>query len=59
MEFDPSIGWKALEKRLVEIESPRQRAVLQTVIDHTKAEAALDVAGLMATLVDEPAYHFW
>jgi hypothetical protein len=59
VDFDPSISWVALEKRLAETESPRQRALLETVIAHTRAETALDVPGLMATLVDEPAYHFW
>lgn len=59
IDFDRSLGWKALEERLAVTESPRQRAILQTVIDHSKAEADFDLDGLMATLVDDPQYHFW
>jgi hypothetical protein len=59
IDFDRSLGWKALEQRLVTTGSPRQRQILQTVIDHSKAEAAFDLDGLMATLVDDPEYHFW
>jgi hypothetical protein len=53
LEFDQSITW-LVEQRLDEIESPRQRTMLQTVLAHMKAEAAGDVDGLMATLVDDP-----
>jgi len=59
IEFDQAVGWQALEERLAETESPRQRTLLQCVIDHAKAEAVGDVDGLMATLVAEPRYHFW
>ena len=59
IDFDRSLGWKALEARLAATESPRQRTILQTVIDHSKAEAAFDLDGLMATLVADPQYHFW
>jgi hypothetical protein len=59
LQFDQSIGWEALEKRLAETESPRQRRLIQVVIDHARAEAVGDIDGLMATLVAEPEYHFW
>ena len=59
IDFDRSLGWKALEERLEATDSPRQRQILTTVIEHSKAEAACDLDGLMATLVDEPQYHFW
>ena len=59
LQFDQSIGWEALEKRLAETESPRQRQLIQVVIDHARAEAVGDIDGLMATLVAEPEYHFW
>jgi hypothetical protein len=59
LQFDQSVGWQALEARLARTESARQRQLLQTVIDHVKAEVALDVDGLMGTLVAEPEYHFW
>jgi hypothetical protein len=59
LPFDQSVGWQALEDRQSRTPSPRQRQLLQTVIDHVKAEVALNVDGLMNTLVAEPEYHFW
>ena len=58
-ELDQPASWLPLEDRLEQADRTRQRAILQTVIDHAKAEAAGDVDGLMATLVSEPRYHFW
>ena len=59
MEFDQGISWRNLEERLARTDNPRHRQMLQTVIDHAKAEANGDVDGLMATLCDDPQYHFW
>ena len=59
LDFDPTRSWQALEERLERTESPRQRQLLQVVIDHVKAEVARDVDGLMATLVADPKYYFW
>jgi hypothetical protein len=59
IEFDQSVGWKALEERLAVTENPRHRQLIETVIAHAKAEAAFDLDGLMKTLVPEPEYHFW
>ena len=59
IDFDQTLGWKALEERLAATESPRQRKLIETVIAHAKAEAVGDLEGLMNTLVAEPAYHFW
>ena len=59
IDFDQTATWRTLEEHLATLTSPRQQAILQTVIDHAKAEAAADVDGLMKTLVDEPQYHFW
>jgi len=59
IDFDRSLGWRALEERLAATQSPRQRTILQTVIAHAKAEADFDLDGLMATLVPDPKYHFW
>jgi hypothetical protein len=59
LTFDSSITWRGLEKRLEQTTNPRQRRMLQTVIDHAKAEAAGSVDGLMATLCTDPRYHFW
>ena len=59
LDFDQAVSWKALEERRDRTESPRQRQLLQVVIDHVKAEVARSLDGLMATLVAEPDYHFW
>jgi hypothetical protein len=59
LTFDQSITWQDLEERLARTASPRHRRMLQTVIDHAKAEAAGSVDGLMATLCAHPRYHFW
>jgi hypothetical protein len=59
LDFDPRRGWEALEERLARTESPRQRKLLQTVIEHVKAEADMSLDRLMDTLVADPRYHFW
>jgi hypothetical protein len=59
IDFDRSLGWRALEERLAVTDSPRQRTLIETVIAHAKAEADFDLDGLMATLVADPQYHFW
>ncbi len=59
MDFDTSVSWQQLEERLARTTNPRHRVMLQTVIDHAQAESRGDVDGLMATLSDDPQYHFW
>jgi hypothetical protein len=59
VDFDQSISWRELEARLERTSNPRHRVMIQTVIDHARAEARGDVDGLMATLADDPQYHFW
>ncbi|MCB0996536.1 MAG: hypothetical protein KDB21_15690 [Acidimicrobiales bacterium] len=59
MSFDQATMWEALEKRLAETDNPRHRAMLEVGIEHAKAEADRSVERLMATLVEDPAYHFW
>jgi hypothetical protein len=59
MDFDQAISWRGLEGRLARTDNPRHRKMLQTVIEHVKAESYGDVDGLMATLGDDPQYHFW
>jgi hypothetical protein len=59
MDFDQAISWRGLEERLARTTNPRHRQMLQTVIDHAQAESRGDVDGLMATLGDDPQYHFW
>jgi len=59
LDFDPRRGWEALDARLNRTESPRQRKMLETVIEHVQAEMAMSLDRLMGTLVAEPEYHFW
>jgi hypothetical protein len=59
IDFDQAVGWRELEDRLAATESPRHRKLLETVINHAKAEAVCDLDGLMKTLVADPQYHFW
>jgi hypothetical protein len=59
LDFDQTRGWKALEERLAATDNPRHRQLIQTVINHAKAEAVGDLDGLMDTLVADPQYHFW
>ncbi len=59
MDFDQAISWYGLEDKLARTTNPRHRQMLQTVIDHARAESNGDVDGLMATLNDDPQYHFW
>jgi hypothetical protein len=59
LKFDQSISWRQLEERLQRTTDPRHRKMLQTVIDHARAETRGDVDGLMATLAEDPQYHFW
>ena len=57
--IDQSSIWQALEQRLARTENPRHRQMLETVIEHGKAEAARSIDRLMATLVPDPQYHLW
>jgi hypothetical protein len=57
--FDQAKMWHALEERLARTDNPRHRQMLEVVIEHSKAEADCSVERLMATLIDDPQYHFW
>jgi hypothetical protein len=56
--IDPSLTWQAVEQRIAIETDPGLRRNLTTVLEHMLAEAALDIEGLMATLNDDPHYHF-
>jgi hypothetical protein len=56
--IDPTLTWQAIEQRLATETDPALRRNLKTVLEHMRAEAALDIEGLMATLNDDPHYHF-
>jgi len=61
--IDPHASWDALTECAEtygdsEPDQVIKRLVLE-VRDHMECEIKGDVAGLMATLTDEPVYHFW
>ena len=56
--FDPERSWEALERRMETESDPRRRALLAQVRDHMRTEIMGQLEPLMATLTDEPRYHF-
>jgi len=56
--FDPDQSWAALDRRLEAEKDPRRRKLLTQVRDHMCAEITGRLDELMATLTDEPQYHF-
>lgn len=57
MKLDPKKTWRKLEERLASETDPVCKRNLASVLEHMKAEARLDLDGLIATLSDEPHYH--
>ena len=57
MRLDPNKTWKKVEERLAVEPDPICRRNLEIVLEHMKAEARLDIDGLIATLSEEPHYH--
>ena len=58
-KFDPDQSWAPLDERIAREADPRSRQNLERVRDHMRTEISGDFEGLMATLIDEPRYHFW
>ncbi|NRA03002.1 MAG: nuclear transport factor 2 family protein [Myxococcales bacterium] len=58
-DFDPERSWRVLEARLEQESDPRRRQLLEWVRDHVRSEILGDLESLMATLIDEPQYHFF
>ena len=56
--FDPDQSWGALERRMEIEQDPRRKLLLTQVRDHMRTEITGQLDGLMATLIDEPVYHF-
>jgi hypothetical protein len=55
--IDQTLTWKAVEARLATETDPVLRRNLETLLTHMKAEAALDLERLMATVSERAAYH--
>jgi hypothetical protein len=58
-KFDPHRSWLPLEARAATESNPRRRGLLLAVRDHMEHEIKGALDPLMATLTDEPVYHFW
>jgi hypothetical protein len=58
-KFDPDKSWAPLDARISKETDTRRREVLERVRDHMRTEISGDFDGLMATLTDDPRYHFW
>lgn len=56
--FDPERTWQAVDARMKTETDPRRRGLLEQVRDHMRAEVRGEFEPLMATLIDEPQYHF-
>ena len=59
MTIDPSLGWRTVQDRLDRTTESRHRGMLKTVVSHMKAEAKLELEGLLNGQVAEPEYHLW
>ncbi|HKD66199.1 MAG TPA: nuclear transport factor 2 family protein [Candidatus Binataceae bacterium] len=57
MKINPRNTWRLVEQRLATETDPRLRRNLQTILAHMKAEAALDLDALMATVAQDAHYH--
>jgi hypothetical protein len=56
MKINPCNTWRLVEQRLAVETDPRLRRNLEMVLAHMKAEAALDLDALMATVAEEAHY---
>ncbi|MFP6605870.1 MAG: nuclear transport factor 2 family protein [Myxococcota bacterium] len=57
MKIDPNKTWRKVEERLAVETDPILARNLQVVLNHMKAEAKLDLDGLIDTLSDDVHYH--
>jgi hypothetical protein len=57
INFDAGQTWTSFEQFRDRASTPRQSQILQTVIDHSRAEVAGDLDEVMKTLVEDPRYH--
>ncbi len=57
MKINPRNTWRLVQERLASETDPRLRRNLQTVLAHMKAEAALDLDAVMATVAEDAHYH--
>jgi hypothetical protein len=56
--IEPHASWRTLEARAAGEPNPRRKALLLNVRDHMEHEIRGELEPLLATLIDEPVYHF-
>ena len=57
--FDPHSSWAPLRERAENTNNPKHKNLLNEVANHMEAEIQGRHEALMATLIEEPIYHFW
>jgi hypothetical protein len=57
--IDQSVTWRKVEERLQTETNPELRRPLELVLQHMKAEAAMDMEPLMATLSEKTRYRIF
>ena len=58
-QFDPHASWAPLRARADATENPLHATLLREVANHMEAEIQARHDELMATLTEQPVYHFW
>ena len=56
MAFNPNLTWKLVERRFEAESDPIRKRNLGLVLAHMRAEARMDVEGVVATLSEKPRY---
>ena len=56
---DPSIALRDYEERLAQLDNPRHRKMLETLIAHVRTVLECDIEGVMQTMVAEPEFNTW
>ncbi len=59
VKIDPRRSWERFEARLASETDDVVKALIAEVRDHMKAEITGELKPLMATLTENPVYHFW
>ena len=59
MDLEPSRTYTDFDPYIAAATSDRERHMLRIVQAHARAEVERSLDGLLATLIDEPEYHFW
>lgn len=57
--IDQQVTWRAVEARLATETDPQLQRNLELLLQHMKAEAALDMERLMATVSEQARYEFF